>query len=325
MEKTIYRQKNTHTINLCLLLFDLLTLIITVKVKADMQNDSQTDSNTTATSGNTNPQPPTLSGGQKVIQPTPELVQELQAQQQSPPATVSPAAPQPTKPSVPPQSVYPQPGSPADGQMQTGMSASQMGWSQSSNKSSFDIKSLIIEAVIGLVVIGVIFTALVFTNIIALSQFKTLGYTNSKGTRFQLTFYTKHGTKQLQSGNAQLVSKVSKDGKFPVALSISDGTDSGYARVKDCGSYTKVFDVQNNALNQTISVCDFGKQGNLPAGGVYVAGIAQNDKYYIVTIGQDYSGIDLSSQSGAQQSLSRFGLDSYQDDIKTIVSSIKVE
>ncbi len=120
-------------------------------------------------------------------------------------------------------------------------------------------------------------------------------------------------------------SKVTKDDKFPVTLSISDSTDSGYARTKDCGSYAKVFDVQNNALNQTISVCDFGKQGDLPAGGVYIAGIALNNQYYIVTIGQDYSGIDLSSQSGARQSLGRFGLDPYQDDIKTIVSSIKME
>lgn len=288
-----------------------------------MQNDSQTDPNTTATSGNTTPTP-SLSGGQKVIQPTPELVQELQAQQQQPPVVGSDTS-QPPQTITPPQSVYPQPSTPTDGQMQTGMSASQMGWNQSSNKSSLDVKSLIIKAVIGLVVIGIVFAVLVFTNIIALSQFKTLGYTNSKGSHFQLTFYTKHGTKQLQSGNTQLVSKVSKDGKFPITLSISDSTDSGYARVKDCGSYTKVFEVQNNAHNQTISVCDFGKQGNLPAGGVYVAGITQNDKYYIITIGQDYSGIDLSSQSGAQQSLSRFGLDSYQDDIKTIVSSIKVE
>jgi hypothetical protein len=183
----------------------------------------------------------------------------------------------------------------------------------------------VIKGVIGLIVLGGVFAGLVFTNIIALSQFKSLNYTNSKGTHFQLTFYTKHSTKQLQSGNTQLVSKVSKDDKFPLTLSISDSNENGYARAKDCASFTKVFDVQNSNLNQTISVCDFGKQGNLPAGTVYVAGFTQNNQQYIVSIGQDYSSIDLSSQSGAQQSLSRFGLDSYQEDIKTIVSSIKVE
>jgi hypothetical protein len=285
-----------------------------------MQNDNQPNPNVLTNNGNEPVQPPIASGGQKVIQPTPEFVQ---AQQPTQPVVGSDTPPQ-AQPTAP-QSVYPQPSQTPEGQMQVGMSASQMGWSQLSSHRSFDIKNLVIKGVIGLIVLGGVFAGLVFTNIIALSQFKSLNYTNSKGTHFQLTFYTKHSTKQLQSGNTQLVSKVSKDDKFPLTLSISDSNENGYARAKDCASFTKVFDVQNSNLNQTISVCDFGKQGNLPAGTVYVAGFTQNNQQYIVSIGQDYSSIDLSSQSGAQQSLSRFGLDSYQEDIKTIVSSIKVE
>lgn len=243
--------------------------------------------------------------------------------QQQPNINSSPQIPQSTAPPNP-ASVYPEPTS---GQMQVGMSASQMGYNQPKSKL-FDLnpKKLILKGVVGLVVLGVIFAALVFTNIIALSEFKSTGYTNSKGTNFKLDFYTKHGSKQLNSGNKQLVSKVSKDGKFPIALSISTTDElSGYNRAKDCASFTKVFDVQNNNLNQKISVCDFGKQGNLPAGGVYIAGFMHNDKAHIITIGQDYGDIDLSSQSGAQQSLTRFGMDPYKADIERIISSIKVE
>lgn len=290
----------------------------------NMQNDNQSNPDALANSDNVTNQPLSILGEQKVIQQTPETMKNLQTQQQQPQATVVSQEPTQSSQPINTQSVYPQQNSVAASQMQVGIPENQVGWIQPSNKSGSDVKKLIVKAVFGLVILGAVVAVLFFSNIITFSEFKTLSYTNSKGTRFQLTFYAKHSSKQLQSGNTQLVSKVSKNGKFPVVLSISDSNDIGYARVKECGGYTKAFDVENKALNQTISVCDFGKQSNIPA-GVYVAGISQDNKYYIVTIGQDYSGIGLSSQSEAQKSLSRFGLDSYQDDIRTIISSIKVE
>lgn len=271
--------------------------------------------------------PPSMSGGEKVIQPSESIKQELQAQQIQPqvtqPTTTIPPNPQPN-PVPNPASVYPEPTAP--GQMQVGMSASQLGLHEPKSKLfDFNPKQLIIKGIVALVVLGAVFTALIMTNIIALSEFKSVGYTNTKGTSFNLDFYSKHGSKRLNSGNKQLVSKVSKDGKFPIALSISTDETSSYNRAKDCASFTKVFDVQNNNLNQKISVCDFGKQGNLPAGGVYIAGFMHNDKAHIVTIGQDYGDINPSSQSGAEESLTRFGMEPYKADIERIISSIKVE
>lgn len=268
--------------------------------------------------------PLSRSGGEKVIQASEGIKQEIQAQQEQPqavqPPTPVPQTP-PTNPVSSPVNIYPD--SPS-GQMQAGMSASQLGLHEPKNK--FNPKQLIIKGIVGLVAIGGIFAILVVTNIIALSEFKNVGYTNSNGTSFKLDFYSKHGSKQLNSGNKQLVSKVSKDGKFPIALSISTTDEmSAYNRAKDCSSFTKVFDVQNDNLSQKISVCDFGKQGSLPAGGVYIAGFMHNEKAHIVTIGQDYGDIDLSSQSGAQQSLSKFGMEPYKEDIERIISSIKVE
>lgn len=297
------------------------------EVNNNQPNENQDDSVT----------PLSRPGGQKVIQPSESITQELQAQQaQSTQQSTEAITPQ-LPPSVnqvpqnqqPPvqsntQNIYPDPSST---QMQVGMSASQMGYNQPKNKL-FDLnpKKLAIKGAIGLVVLIVVFAVLVFTNIIALSEFKNVAYTNSKGTNYKLDFYSKHGSKQLKTGNSQLVSKVSKDGKFPIVLSISTTDEmSGYNRAKDCSGFTKVFDVQNTNLNQKISVCDFGKQGNLPAGGVYIAGFMHKNQAHIVTIGQDYGDIDLSSQSGAQQSLTRFGMEPYKSDIERIISSIKVE
>ncbi len=293
-----------------------------------MQNDTTPTPAIPANGGNANVQTPSLTDGQKVIQSTPELVQELQAQQQQPtlqPTVVSSAPTQPTTPA--PHSIYPEPTAPPNDQTQVGMSASQMGWSQPSSKDNFDTKKLVIKSVIGLLVVGGIFAVLVFTNIIALSQFKTIDYTNSSGSHYSLMFYTKHTTKTLKSGNTELVSKVSEGGKYPLTLSIASGpiTELDKNGIKTCnGSLPKVFDVQNNNLNQQISVCSFPSPNGGPV-GVYVMGFASNNQAHIVTIGQDLSGVDLSSQSGAQQSLPKFGLDAYQDDIKTIVGSIKVE
>lgn len=272
--------------------------------------------------------PPPRPPGERVIQPPETIQQAPPAQQQIQPQVAQPTnpiaqSPQPN-PAPIPADVYSEP---APAQAQIGLSASQLGLNQPKNKL-FDIspKQLMIRGLVALIIIGSIFTALLMTNIISFSEFKNVGYTDSKGTNYKLEYYSKHGSKQLKSGNKQLVSKVSKDGKFPIALSISTGDDMrGYNRAKDCSSFTKVFDVQNDNLDQKISICDFGKQGQLPSGGVYIAGFLHNNKAHIIAIGQDYGDIDLSSQSGAQKSLTRFGMEPYRADIERIISSIKVE
>lgn len=211
-------------------------------------------------------------------------------------------------------------------QMQADISASQLGLNESRGKLfKFTPKQLIIWGIIGLAILGCIVTALILTNSVALSEFKTVNYANSKGTNYELSFYSKHSTRQLDSGNTQLVSKVSKNGKFPVVLSIStsDGV-SAYNRVKDCTGFAKVFDVKVTSLNRTIPVCDLSKQGQLPGGGIYIAGFMHDEKAQIITISQDYGDVDLSSQSGAKESLEKCGMDPYRQDIENIVSSIEV-
>ena len=77
-------------------------------------------------------------------------------------------------------------------------------------------------------------------------------------------------------------------------------------------------------LTKKISVCNISLGQGTP-NGVYIAGIRYNDQTSVVTISQDLSGVDLSSSSGARESLPKFGLDPYKDDVKTIVASINIE
>lgn len=229
--------------------------------------------------------------------------------------------PQPVAPATPTNQ-------PNADQLRYGMSASQMGYSEPTTKFfNINPKRLLIKSAIALVVGGIIFIALVLTNVIALNEFKNTSYTNAQGTAFTLSFYTKHSTAKLGSGNTQLVSKVSKDGGFPLALSIATtGGVSGYNRIKDCSGYAKQFEVENPNLKQTIAVCELTRQAVQGSGGaVYVAGFTSDNKSHTVTIAQDYGSTDLTSPSGARESLTRFGLEPYKADIEHILSSIKVK
>ncbi len=244
------------------------------------------------------------------VQPTSSVGQEQQNQQSS--ATPNLAG------------AYPESSS---GQMQTVMSASQMGYNQPKSKINLNPK-LIIKGLLGIAVLAGVFSVLVFTNIISLRKFKNIEYTSLKGTKYRLDFYAKHITKQNKSGSTQLVSKVSRDGKFPIVLLISTGDSSELNKngIKTCsGALPKALDVQNNNINQTISVCYMPTQRAGDPVGVYVAGFEYNNQAHIVTISQDLEGVDLSSQGAAKGSLAKFGIESYKPDIERIVSSIKVE
>jgi hypothetical protein len=257
--------------------------------------------------------------GKRVIEPSQSFVQEMQTQS----ATTS-GSPQSVPPTAP-QSVYPQPKTPDNNQIQ----ADNLG-GQTTIKKGPHLKRLVITITISLTVLAGVFIALILTNTITLGKFKTIDYTSSQGTRYSLLFYAKHkhATKTLNSGETyiQLISKVSESGKFPLTLSIATGPASNMDKngIKDCsGPLPKAFDTYNNNLNQTISVCAFRLQNG--SAGVYVAGFAYNNKANIITISQDTSGVNLSSKSAAQRSVDEFGMEPYQNDIKKILSSIKVE
>ncbi len=213
---------------------------------------------------------------------------------------------------------------PSTDQIQVGVSASQLGLSQSANVPRPSTKKIILIASSTIGAIVVLFTVLSLTGVIAFSEFRTVSYANSTGSKFKLQFYSKHSVTTLESGQKQLISRVSNDGAFPLTLSIAHASSNGYNSIRSCTGLVKVFDIQNVQLDRKIAVCDFGARGNLPSGSVYVAGIEHDSQAYIITISQDYSSINISNSAAAQESLTRFGLDPYQDDIKRIIASVQV-
>lgn len=237
---------------------------------------------------------------------------------QQPPEPAPPST-QPTQPITDPSLQF--------GSTQPGLSASQLGLNEpKKGLLNINVKKLIIGIIGALIIIAGIITALVLTNVIALTEFKTVRYTTPDGTNFALSFYSRHGINELNSGGKQLVSKVSKGGKLPVTLLLSSPTGtSSYNRLKDCSGARKVMEVQNDNLNQTITLCDYGESERIPADGIYLGGFMHNEKAYIVTIGQDLGGMELTSPQTARESLEKVGLTPYKANIDKIVSSIKVE
>lgn len=160
-------------------------------------------------------------------------------------------------------------------------------------------------------------------------KFESVTYTNSKKVAYRLDFYRDHTTAKLQSGNTQLVSKVSEDGKLPIALSIATGDASTYKELEDCGEYKKIATVQNQNLKQLITVCDMqsGKviSNKDYSNTVYIAVFLYNNQTNVVTIAQDYSRVNTSKPAAAQAATAKFGLQPYQKDLERILASIKVQ
>lgn len=139
-------------------------------------------------------QPVLLSGGQKVIQPSPELVRELQEQQQLQPIQPTVVSSEPIQPSQPvaSQSAYPQPSVPADGQMQSGMSASQLGLNTTHN--SFEWGGLVKKAVIIGVILVVVGGGFLFIKS-SLTGLSTKTLTNGG---YSYTFQFKKSASEVQ-------------------------------------------------------------------------------------------------------------------------------
>lgn len=154
---------------------------------------------------------------------------------------------------------------------------------------------------------------------------RTITYNNGKNHSYKVDFYKTYTTKTLQTGTKQLVSTVARDGKYPLVFSVANGDTKAYDQLKKCTGYTKVMTVKNKFVNEDISVCDYvNKQAQQQTKNVvYVAGFTSKNTLSVVTISQDFTKGDFSNQSAAQESLKNVGLVSYQDDIKTILSSIQ--
>ena len=206
------------------------------------------------------------------------------------------------------------------------VSASQMGVNGPMKEhSTINMRRLAIRIVIGVAALLIIFAVLVLTNIIPLKEFKTTSYTTSKGTKYSLLFYAKNNTKTSNSGSTQLVSKVSKDGKFPIIFSLSSTAgETGYNKLKECSGYKKVGEVENKNLNKTIAICDLTPEG---AGedGVYAAAFLSDGQSQVIAIGQDYGEVSTTTADGAQEALKKFGLKPYVSDIEKIIGSIKTQ
>ena len=259
------------------------------------------------------------------------------------------ATPSPLLPPAPPSpqnvvqpgsmaSLYPQPThgmasvdmapppQPAGPQSLAGLSGNKIGWGQPKDKVlPFSGKKAVIGAVVGLAVLGVAVAVLSFTNILPLNRFKTVSFTDRNGSHYRLAFYAKHKNTTLKDGTPALESKVSAGGKFPILVVISATNEAGYSRLSACTGMRKVLDVQNSPLKQTIAVCNLGTTNQRLPDVVYVAGIKQGDRASVITISQDYSSINVSSASNAQQSIDKFGLEPYQDDIESMLATVSYE
>ncbi len=156
----------------------------------------------------------------------------------------------------------------------------------------------------------------VFTQGVALGELKTVKYKNSKAA-YSIAFYKKSSSKIINSDNTQFISKVSKEDKLPLTLSIENGDTGAYGRLRDCTGFTKVTDVTNKNLTQDITICDASKEGR---SGVYVAGFVHKGQLHIITIGQD-----TGSNDNPEALAANIGLSPYQEDIKKIVSSVNIK
>lgn len=199
-------------------------------------------------------------------------------------------------------------------------------------------KRLILGAILSVALVLV--PVIVYISLSTAFKLKTITYDNGEGSQFGLKFYSNYKSdkvyslvsaqKQSEGANPNLValySKVQLHGKAPIKLfiSTSDLTQSNlsrYAKNKGCDTIPVAFTVHNDYANDDLNVCSISSKG---IELLYVVAFKDSSKFYVATILQD---IDFSkagsSPQAAQKTLALAGLQSYQDDIKEIVASIKV-
>jgi len=164
---------------------------------------------------------------------------------------------------------------------------------------------------------------------------KQTTYTNNKGDKFSTLFYRNPVTKAIPNSTdsgIELTSTLSISDRYPLTFfvesnSISDQTAMAtYTQYKSCPSSAPlVLSAYNNHLKQTINVCDI-PISNAPSGTnlQYIAFFENSSKIYAATFTQDVDWkAVLASPQTAATGLSKLGVQIYNNDIKTILTSVQ--
>jgi hypothetical protein len=180
----------------------------------------------------------------------------------------------------------------------------------------------VLVGLIILVIAGFIAHSLLF-------GFKTITYDDGKGYKFQQTFYSRYTVKAAPggSGTQELASKVSVGGLYPLALTIFKGTQNQPASsILDCSGagLSSALQITNKSTNSTVNICSENQGLNANQPSLYIGVLQSSNTYYTIVINQDVNFQKLlTSQQNAKAGLQKIGLSAYNNDITTIVSSIK--
>lgn len=186
-------------------------------------------------------------------------------------------------------------------------------------------------------------------GIISFDKFKTVTYDNGVGSKYEMTFYSKSnqykqawlgGEKELNS--TELVSRYTKDDKLPITLSIKASPPedkAGNTSMVDesCSDEKnpKVMTAYNPHIQKDINVCALRLGVDNPSEEndvMYAAVFTYNSKRHNVMISQDiFKQVDNYSPNISDDKLgkeidkleTKTGLKAYQDDLRTILSSIR--
>ncbi len=272
----------------------------------------------------------------------------------SPPAPVSPPDSQPPSPAPPAENLSPTASSviqPDQNSLEPPslpgpvpipiIASSTSGFSQADalaleRKAQFKKRIFISIGVVVILVgllIGVLASGL-------LSSWKTITYDNGKGSKYTLSFYSRYEVKNLldtdkttadftssTSPSKKLVSKVSKDKKYPLTLYITSvsfdrGGEVAYRRFQTCPhTAPKAFSVHNDYANSDVNLCAINQDGK---DIIYIGVFKDKTDVYLVMALQDidYSKA-LTDPKSAQKLLDKLDLKVYQSDLEKIIGSIK--
>lgn len=189
----------------------------------------------------------------------------------------------------------------------------------------------------GLALIAVLVVVLTFAGILPFFQLRTVKYDNGH-TTYKVKFYAQYEVKPAKDGISSvanvsgddsedinaLVAKKGKDGKKPLKLAIDSSNDEDDAKIiKDCGGETPAFTAHNKYTDSDVNVCDIGTGGGTKD-IVYVASFAGKGHAFAVLMMPDIDFKDvLSSSDKAKEMVKTADLSVYEDDLKTIIGSIK--
>jgi hypothetical protein len=198
------------------------------------------------------------------------------------------------------------------------------------------IKKMSIITPMSILAIGVL-AALLLSGIIPLQKLKTVTYDNEVGNQFKLKFYSKHTVKNFSAPllpsnlgtPKQLTSVKSINGSYPLGMIIvklKAIPSPGLINCTQTDSYQEVDRVKNAFTDGSIILCSSSISG-AKSPSFYQAIFKYSDSYYAVIFvpDLDYSKLTPTSENAktAKESLQKINLLPYQDDISTILASIK--